>query len=488
MSRDEFQYQRIFQILKNKIESGAFPKGASLPSMPKLCKEYAVSAKTIRRVLTMLSDAGLIETSEGKRAIVIDQPTPACPADQMKEPNPVAMADIIKTAELLCFPYIARGISLCRGTDWLLPQRIVAQMDPEQSDLFWQNSKSFWRFFIARCENELALRIIGSLGFVDLKNLNDSEQMRIAYREALLHFVKEAEQASCTGEDIEKLLTEVYHASPLSKSPLECVVPPDSPLRLGIHSNEQWLKTAEERYSSVYLDILGLISIGRYRQGDQLPSHAALQLQYGVSVVTTLQAVKTLKQWGVVETIRGKGIFVSQHPPAADQLPLSQKMVASYVKRYLENFELLAVTAEGVALYAAQSVSPAQAQALHQTLFDTERTGRRYPSYPITILEFLVEQIPYKAMQAVYATVLENQRMVIKIPGLVSSENPAQVLEMNRRCIGAADALAGGDTVAFAKRTAEMFQYVYQHIIEQCDRLHYLHAVKGLYDTSLLWK
>ena len=74
MSRDEFQYQRIFQILKNKIESGAFPKGASLPSMPKLCKEYAVSAKTIRRVLTMLSDAGLIETSEGKRAIVIDQP------------------------------------------------------------------------------------------------------------------------------------------------------------------------------------------------------------------------------------------------------------------------------------------------------------------------------------------------------------------------------------------------------------------------------
>lgn len=62
------------------------------------------------------------------------------------------------------------------------------------------------------------------------------------------------------------------------------------------------------------------------------------------------------------------------------------------------------------------------------------------------------------------------------------------MLEMNRRCIGAADALAGGDTVAFAKRTAEMFQYVYQHIIEQCDRLHYLHAVKGLYDTSLLWK
>ena len=488
MSREEFQYQRFFQILKNKIESGVFPKGSSLPSCPKLCKEYSVSAKTMRRVLAMLSDAGLIETSEGKRAIVIDRPTPACPADQMKEPNPVTMTDVIKTAELLFFPFICRGISLCRRKDWLLPQRIAAQMDPEQPDLFWRNSKSFWRFFIARCENELALRIMGSLGFADLKCLNDSGQIRIAYREALLHFVKEAERANCTDEDIKKLLDGVYHASPLSKKPFECVVPPDSPLRIGIHSNEQWIKTAEERYSSMYLDILGLIAIGCYQPGDQLPSHAELQEQYGVSVVTTLQAIKTLKQWGVVETTRGKGIFVSQHPPAADQLPLSQEMIVSYVKRYLENFELLAVTAEGVALYTAQSVSLTQAKQLRQTLFDIERTGKRYPSYPITILKFLVERIPYKAMQAVYATVLENQRMVIKIPGLVSSRNPAQVLEMNRRCIEAADALADGDAVMFAKWTAEMFQYVYQHLIGQCDRLHYLHAAKDLYDTSLLWK
>ena len=488
MSREEFQYQRIFQILKNKIESGSFPKGSSLPSCTKLCKEYTVSAKTMRRVLAMLSGAGLIETSEGKRAVVIDRPAPACPVDQMKEPNPVAMADIIKTAELLCYPFIYRGISLCRGTDWLIPKQIVEQNNPKQSGLFWRNSKSFWRFFIARCENELALRIIGSLGFADLIGLNDSEQIRTDYLEALLHFVEEAEQASCTEEELENFLTEVYHSSPLSKKSFACVVPSDSPFRTGIQSSEQWLKTAEERYSSVYLDILGLISIGHYRPGDQLPSHAALQIQYGVSVVTTLQAVKTLKQWGVVETIRGKGIFVSQNPPAADQLPISQKLIASYVKRYLENFELLALTAEGVALYAAQSVSPAQARALRQRLADLESAGRRSPSFSITVLEFLVEHIPYKAMRAVYATVLENHRMVIKIPGLVGSGNASQVLEMNRRCIGAADALAGGDAVVFAKRTAEMFQYVHRQIIRQCDKFNYLHAAKALYDTSLLWK
>ena len=131
---EEFQYQRIFQILKNKIESGSFPKDALLPSCPKLCEEYAVSAKTIRRVFAMLSDAGLIKTSEGKRAIVIDQPTPTCPADQLREPNLVAMTDILKTAELLCYPFICRGVSLCRGEDWRLPRQIVEKMNLDQPE------------------------------------------------------------------------------------------------------------------------------------------------------------------------------------------------------------------------------------------------------------------------------------------------------------------------------------------------------------------
>ena len=83
---------------------------------------------------------------------------------------------------------------------------------------------------------------------------------------------------------------------------------------------------------------------------------------------------------------------------------------------------------------------------------------------------------------------MENHRIVIKIPGLASSGEPAQVLEMNRRCIEAADALANGKAMVFAKQTAEMFQYVHWQIIRQCDRFNYLHAAKALYDTSLLWK
>ena len=53
MKYDKYQYNRIFEIIKNKIESGLMPKGTVLPSYADLCKEYKVSDKTIRRVVAM---------------------------------------------------------------------------------------------------------------------------------------------------------------------------------------------------------------------------------------------------------------------------------------------------------------------------------------------------------------------------------------------------------------------------------------------------
>lgn len=38
-------YERVFQILKNKIESGLLPEGTSLPSRADLCQEYGTSEK-----------------------------------------------------------------------------------------------------------------------------------------------------------------------------------------------------------------------------------------------------------------------------------------------------------------------------------------------------------------------------------------------------------------------------------------------------------
>lgn len=70
MKNDIVLYQRIYQLLKNQIECGLLPEGKSLPSRAKLCREFQVSEKTVRRVLEEMQEKGLIETRQGKRPVV----------------------------------------------------------------------------------------------------------------------------------------------------------------------------------------------------------------------------------------------------------------------------------------------------------------------------------------------------------------------------------------------------------------------------------
>lgn len=56
MEYDMLMYERVFRIIKNKIESGLLPPGTSLSSRADLCLEFGTSEKTVRRALAMLEE------------------------------------------------------------------------------------------------------------------------------------------------------------------------------------------------------------------------------------------------------------------------------------------------------------------------------------------------------------------------------------------------------------------------------------------------
>ncbi len=487
MRHEGFYYQRIYQVLAAKIETGLYPPGSSLPSCATLCKEYEVSAKTIRRVLSLLSQAGLIQTTERKRAVVAFDPLkPIASSDDLHAPNPVAMADILKTAQLLCFPMIWRGLSLCRGSDWSGPQTLVARMDPHNPSLFWRTSKLFWRFFVARCENELALCLLDSLGFLDLE-YNDDLECRMAYRDALARFVEISSSRSWDERALRKVLSEIHSISPLAKSDVEYTVPSDSPFRVGISGVPGWMKTAEDRYTGLCLDILGLIAQGRYGRGDKLPSHAQLQEQYGVSVATTLQAIRMLKEWGVVHTVRSKGIFVSADLQALQELHIPPALIAGHVRTYLESAEFLSLTIEGVARYATDGIEAPQIQAL---VLKAEQKSENACYMPISIamLECFMEHLPCGATKQAYSIVLSCYRIGEKLPKLVCSLTKAQEIQLHNQYAAAIDALLQGERDAFARQTAQLFTYARQYILDRCGKLGYLQAAQELYNSAQLWK
>ena len=489
MKYDKFQYDRIFEILKNKIEVGRMPKGTVLPSYADLCSEYKVSNKTIRRVMAMLSDAGLIETRERQPSVVVfeRESRENNTVDNLEKPNGPSMTDILKTAEILCYPLIVHGVSLCSRYDWDIPEKIAQQLNPELPTLFWKNSKLFWRFFIARCENELSLHTVDALGFLDLDYRENNYESRVAYKDALLGFTARSRISTSACDAVTDFLTDIHRVI-ISRDNFECYVPADSPFRIGVGDLDKWMKTAEERYSSVYLDILGLIAIGYYQPGDRLPSHIQMQKQYGVSVNTTTQAIHCLQEWGIVEATRGRGIFVSTNKQALNDIYIDPRLIASHIRRYLEGLELLSLTAKGVAEHVADQASTYQIQNLIQKLEEAKKCGSLYQPAPVIMLEFIADQISYDALQSIYMVILKNYRIGRKIPKLINRSNAARKREIHGQCLEAANRLLDGDRSAFTKGVVEMFEYTHQLVIEECKRLGYWKTVKRIYDGSQLWK
>jgi GntR family transcriptional regulator len=64
-------------------------------------------------------------------------------------------------------------------------------------------------------------------------------------------------------------------------------------------------------YHQLELQLRAAIEEGRFRPGDQLPTEAALQQEYGVSRVTVRTALKRLEEDGLISTYQGRGAFVT---------------------------------------------------------------------------------------------------------------------------------------------------------------------------------
>ena len=68
------KYAEIYEDLKEKIESGVYPKDSYLPSEHTLITAYDCSRNTVRRAIADLADEGYLQSMHGKGVLVIWQP------------------------------------------------------------------------------------------------------------------------------------------------------------------------------------------------------------------------------------------------------------------------------------------------------------------------------------------------------------------------------------------------------------------------------
>lgn len=474
--------------MKNKIESGLLPEGTSLPSRADLCLEFGTSEKTIRRVLSMLEEAGLIETTQRKRPVVISGPGASHKSTMLAlgKIDSSVTNDVLKTGVLLCYPVIKNGIMLCSRADLEIPHRILGNMRIGNPSEFWKLSKRFYRFFVARNENSLILQAVDSLGLSDLRPLRDDIQLRTRYYGQMKEFMRVVEAGGepegVRFEDMSAIYGLAEGETPAFR------VAPDSAVLLGRTQLEELLQVSEVRYSAVYMDIIGLIAAGRYQRGDQLPTHKELQKIYGVSVDTTTRAIQILQELGVVKTVRGNGIYVETDRNEIQKIQLSPCLTAVHVRRYLDTLQLLMLTIEGAAACAADHTNR---QDLEAALAKANRLWEEdylYGRTPAVLLDYITEHIGIEAFGAVYELLRRNIRIGRSIPGLLTAEKTPVNCEIHGQCEAALQALMAGREALFLEKAAKVFESIYQLVIEECRRLGYYKEAMEAYDGAALWK
>ena len=68
-------------------------------------------------------------------------------------------------------------------------------------------------------------------------------------------------------------------------------------------------------YLRIVNDVVGKIESGEWPPGTKLPSSRELQEQYKVSHMVVRTAVTILRDRGLVRSVSGKGVFVSEKSP-----------------------------------------------------------------------------------------------------------------------------------------------------------------------------
>ena len=112
------------------------------------------------------------------------------------------------------------------------------------------------------------------------------------------------------------------------------------------------------------------IACGAYGEGERLPSEAELCTIFGISRPVVREALKRLRDEGLVESIRGAGTFVKRHRAA----PTTGAMVDGRLRELLMKLEFRKVVEPACAKLAAQRRTDADLLLMKSALDEFEET------------------------------------------------------------------------------------------------------------------
>jgi GntR family transcriptional regulator, transcriptional repressor for pyruvate dehydrogenase complex len=196
-----------------------------------------------------------------------------------------------------------------------------------------------------------------------------------------------------------------------------------APLRAGGSAVYKLVRTSR-LYEQIVQQIEESIVKGTLKPGDQLPAERELAQRFGVSRTAVREAVKALREKGLVEAYSGRGTFITDGTTHAVRQSLDLMVKIGQPEGSTHLAEVRAILEPEIAALAATRIQEAELATMREAVAIMDRAGQDPDAYIEADLDFhlaLAEGAANPLILALLDSIvglLREQRLrIFKVPG-----------------------------------------------------------------------
>lgn len=178
-------------------------------------------------------------------------------------------------------------------------------------------------------------------------------------------------------------------------------------------------------YEQIVQQIEASIVKGDLKPGDQLPAERELAQRFGVSRTAVREAVKALREKGLVEAYSGRGTFITDGTTQAVRQSLDLMVKIGQPEGSTHLAEVRAILEPEIAALAAARIQEAELTTMRDAVAAMDRAGAKDPElyieadldFHLALAEGAANPLILSLLDSIVALLREQRLRIFRVPG-----------------------------------------------------------------------
>ncbi|MBC3515214.1 GntR family transcriptional regulator [Neobittarella massiliensis] len=463
MQNKQTLFDHVYRDLREQILTGRLQYGDKLPSISRMCELYNVGIRTVRDVLRALKEEGYISTQE-RRPTTVQYQLPVTEgidaAMQSVLVRRTSIIDVYRTMSIIMPPVFALSAQVFGDASFVQWSRDLARLKGKDPAVCWQAYSSLLYTLLDRSHNLLFRDMFASLEIYARTPYFQKHPRHAQWVAAhsTFHSAMQTMESLPTkdGALITTRFQSMFQALTIAvekwidEALATCKTPPQEDPNSGYTWTSE--RGRDHYYTQITRDLIDKIGMGIYREGEFLPSEAALAKQYGVCISTVRKAMAMLGELGFGQTFNAKGTQVLLQKDDEVLQCMKNKTYRRDTLLYLSGLQFMAIAIKPAAMLALPHLD-------RQVVLDLQKQCRSQNAIPLEKIFFCItDHLPL----APFRTILLEVNKLLHWGYYFSfySEGPASSNLLFQISFAALDALRQGDANGFITHLSSCYGHI----------------------------